>query len=269
LLSWEWARILEYAKIAFTLVFLARFSIEDYRRREVEDPEVYAYVAGSAVFYALSTMIVVLNLPPAYAAVFTALSLTIAPALFTLLHVKGLMGLGDVYVATGLSLSFTYPVLFNETGLPGTPVTAPPIILIILYACASVIIYSIGKALYIAARHRDLLKGLKPAEKILLPVIAKPMTVEEYLGTRFFYPLTIIEEDGGAVKQRVRLSYDVEKEDYREHQARLKTLVEKGVVKPETRIWVSHGIPFLTLILLGFAIFILLGDKPLTMTIQR
>jgi preflagellin peptidase FlaK len=214
-------------------------------------------------------MIVVLNLPPAYAIVFTALSLTIAPALFTLLYVKGLMGLGDVYVATGLSLSFTYPVLFNETGLPGTPVTAPPIILIILYACASVIIYSIGKALYIAARHRDLLKGLKPAEKILLPIIAKPMTVEEYLGTRFFYPLTIIEEDGGAVKQRVRLSYDVEKEDYREHQARLKTLVEKGVVKPETRIWVSHGIPFLTLMLLGFAIFIVLGDKPLTMTIQR
>jgi len=264
-ISWDWAWILEYAKIVFTLLFLARFSIEDYRKREVNDPEVYAYVAGSAVFYALSTLIIISNLPPAYTAVYTALSITIAPVLFTLLYLKGLMGLGDVYVATGLSLTFTYPVLFNETGLPGTPAIAPPVILIILYACASIIIYSAGKALHILTRHRDMLKNLSLTEKILLPIIAKPMTVREYLETRFLYPLTVFEEEAGAVKQKIRLSYDVEKEDYREHQARLKTLVEKGLVSPEAKIWVAHGIPFLTLLLLGFTTYLVLGDKPLTL----
>ncbi|MEM1635973.1 MAG: A24 family peptidase C-terminal domain-containing protein [Thermosphaera sp.] len=269
MLDLEAARFIEYAKIIYTLVFLARFSIHDIVKREVADPEVYAYTGGAVLFYIASTALALQYLTPQYVLVQTIFSLAIAPGLFYALYVKGLMGLGDVYVASGLSLTFTYPVLFNLSNAPGTPVILPPVITIILYACASIILYSIVKALYTVLKYKEMVSQLSTKHKILLPILAKPMRIREYLETRFFYPLTIIEEREGGVTYAVRLTYDVEREEYTAHQERLKKLLEKGLVKPDDYIWVSYGIPFLALILMGLVLFLLIGDGPLTPDLPR
>lgn len=251
-MQYELSNLVEAIKIIYVLGFLLVFSIQDYRRREISDNLVYVFTGGSIVFCSLT--IYMYKPPPLY----LAFSFMV-PALFIAMYLAGLMGEGDVYVV--FSLALLYPVPPHSSLLPGS--LLPPSLSITVYSTLSIVLVSLLYGVYTLIRYRSLLKEVPLKYRFIYPFIAKPMRLNEYLATEFYYPLTLIELKDNGVKTTYRLHYDVEEEDPRAYREMFKRLIESDVVPDTTYVWVSYGIPYIIPLFLGTIIFLLVGDAPI------
>lgn len=254
---WDPVNLLEAVKAVYTLVFLAVFSLQDYRSREISDRLVYLFTGGSAVFLAATLMLH--GFDPVYM-VFSA----VVPLTFTLLYYAGLMGEGDVYVAA--SLFMLYPSPPRAGFLPRS--LLPPLIPIVLYSTVSVVLISLLYASYTVIVHRNLLKGMPLKYRLIYPFIARPMKVADFIETRFYYPLTLIEAGDRETVTVYRLHYSVE-EDPGVYRELFRKLVDAGTISADTVIWVSYGVPYIIPLTIGVAAFLIIGDAPVLALIKH
>ncbi len=202
---------------------------------------------------------------PIFTIGYILLSLLVGSGLFTVLYLFGLMGKADVFLITEVTLLFPFIEIYDITWLKApVKIHVPPVMIIVLYSALSSIAFMLFKTVFISIRYWGKLpRDLSLSMKIALVLIGRPMTIREYLNTQNYYPLVLFEETKQGIIKKYRLTFDVEREDYVEHQEKFKELITKGLVSPDEYIWVTYGIPFLVPLLAGFILFLILSDLPL------
>ncbi len=256
--------LVEYAKIVYAIILLIYFSFLDLRDRSIPDKLVWGSLFLSGIFFILSLYIYVQVYPSTLLMFYLILSMITGPGLLTLMYFIRMIGGADVIVITDLALLFPVPVLSPILSTyVGVENVFPPILVIILYSTILFVLIIPIRITYLWTRHRDKLPRELPLHKrVLILVTGTPITVEEFLKKKHYYPLTIYEEENGILKKKWRTNFDIE-EEYTEHQERIRKLVEKGLLSYKEYIWVTYGIPFIVPLTIGLVVFLLIGDWPL------
>lgn len=251
--------LVEALKIPYALAFLAVFSVQDYKYRDIRDRLVYAFLGGSAAFFAATLYLNWIEALPQL--LIAHLSIGAFVFLVILLVFRlGMMGKGDLFVISSTILLLPCPSIYRV--LPTRAGALPPIIPILLYSTSMLVALSLISAIYVAARYRGLLRGLPLRYKLLYPIAARPLRLADYLRRDFYYPLQVPRVEGGRLEFVYRVGFDAEREDPRALKELYRKLVEAGLMKEGDYIWASYGIPFLVPYSIGFALFLLFGDRP-------
>jgi len=182
----------------------------------------------------------------------------------------GLMGKGDVFIIAMIVLIHpsidVYDYVLFQTRIPKF---LPPVYLIVLYSALITVVFTLVKSIYYLIVYRGKLPCGEPLRlKILMSIIGRPMSVEEFLKSKHYYPLTIIERGVGGVVRKYRLSFDAEHEDYKVHQENYRRLIEEGVISKDDVIWVTYGIPHIVPLTIGYVLFLIIGDYPFKIIID-
>lgn len=175
-------------------------------------------------------------------------SVVVSVALLTVMTYVGLMGGADVILILllGLGNPVVMPIFFPRFSLLGGEA-----ITVVLYT--SLIITLVG--LYNMLRNWKYAKDVTGANRFLLAFSGKRMTVSQFLNSRFYFPLTEIDESG---RMRVRTTFRADEDDayWRKKYAEL---LERGVVKESTEIWVTWGVPVIPFFLIAYVISLVVG----------
>lgn len=250
--------LVDYVRIVFSLLLMTVLSIQDLKSREVSSTLVYTYLCISVFVFVISTLLSELSIE--LRLFYFIVTMSITTGVLSLLYFYGLVGDGDVYVASAVGLCFTYPDAYKTT-LTRQGVL-PPSLVILLYSTMASILLSFINLLANLSRHREELEGIPLQYRILLPLVAFPIKIEDYLSGRYkyVYPIQIFEiDETGNVKTCFRLLVNLDKE-YKNH---IKDLVARGLLKGDQHLWVTYGLPMILFINIGLIAFLVLGDKPL------
>lgn len=252
--------LVEALKIPYALAFLIFFSVQDYKYRDISDRLVYAFLGGSLIFFAVTLFLNWGEEPPPLLAAHLSIGAFVFLVIL-LIYRHGMMGKGDLFVISSTILLAPLPSFYRV--LPTRAGILPPVIPVLLYSTGALAALSLLSAVYVVARHWELLRGLPLKYKLLFPIAARPLRLADYLERDFYYPLQVPRVEGGELRFAYRASFDVEKEDPRALKEIYRKLVESGIIKESDYIWASYGIPFLVPYSIGFALFLLLGDRPI------
>lgn len=250
-------RVLEVVKTATSATFLAALSYFDYKTRLLPDALVYAYLVTSILMYAVSAVVAVQEyglLPPI---LYTLLSAALCTGLMYSLYKAKLVGDGDVYVALSLSLMHAFPQSYGTT-LPGAGILPPPLV-VLFYASLIGLAYSLVQLAVSLVKWRWLLKELPGVHKILVPLIARPVKLGDYLSgkVKHSYPVQCLEVENGRVRVSMQLLTRIDEDDC------ILRSADKLRSFADYYIWVSPGLPFILYMLLGFVLFMAVGDSVL------
>lgn len=188
------------------------------------------------------------------------LSIVIVVLIGALSYFTGFIGGADVF--TLLFLALLFPWRFTLYSIPIVKFTTLPIVTFIVNSIVITFSYSIYYLVLNLTVYRGIVLHLNAPlyKKVILVFLGFPLKISRFLRSRFLYPLEIISvRDDGVVVREFRLTFNVE-EDYREHIEYIRKLVMEGVISENTYIWVTHGIPLIVFLLLGFTMSITLGD---------
>jgi len=255
--------LLDSVKILSTFITLLVLSIQDWRTRELDARIVYFYLILSILLFFASTII--LDAPLYMRLFYAGISLFTTAGLFILLYKTGLIGDGDVYIATALGLMFpysdTYKLTLQAYGL------LPPSMVIIFYASVSALVIMLTNVLQVIMRYRGALERLPQGYRIIVPLLGRPVKIRDYLNGKFkhYYPLQSFELDGEKLTVKFRLVTGVDNAEIND----LRNIVERGLLNPDDYIWITPGLPFILYLLIGFILVLLVGDKPLLTLISK
>ncbi|AFK50656.1 hypothetical protein TCELL_0231 [Thermogladius calderae 1633] len=249
--------LLAVVEYAITLLFLAPFSVYDYKKRDIPDKLVYLFLAVSAVFCFLNFYLVKDLIPFQAQALYTLVSVVPVPLVLLILTKLELVGLADFYVVTSIAIAYSAPLNY-PTLLGGYSVPVPPIVY-------SVLIYAL--VLQIAVHYGVLVvrlhglgfrvpKGFSAWDKVFLVVAGWPLTVSELLEKDYYVPLQEPFETPLGVEWRLKGLTKVEDSELR---SRIGEFLERGLVKHDEVVWASYGHPLVVYILFGFIIFLVRG----------
>ncbi len=254
--------ILLYIKIVYTIVMLSYFSILDIKYRDIPDRQVWFSLGVSILLFLASIPLYLSTYRLLFILVHILIALVVGPLVFYILYLRDLIGDADVVIASELAILYPTPEIYNvvlvKTGLE---IHIPPIIPMLLYTNLLIIVLIPVIALKNLLLHHNLYSGLKTGffRKLVLLATSKPVTVSQYLCMKHTYPLEELYVENGVLKRRFKTTFSIQ-EDYREHQERLRELLEKGYVSRDTVIIVTYGIPYVVPMLLGFLLFLVIGD---------
>ncbi|MEM0374482.1 MAG: A24 family peptidase C-terminal domain-containing protein [Sulfolobaceae archaeon] len=219
---------------------LTHTSILDIKYREIE-PKIWLIYLPLIIF--LYFNIQKLNLT------IYLISLIITNLLVYILYKLSMLGGADVIATALLSLgnSSVSPLIYLNNLVT---IGLEPLVLL-LYS--SLIIAIVGIINF--ARNFKYTKNMKIYDRILLAFNGKRMKVKDFITSKFYFPLTIIDEKGNI---SIRTNFSIEEDDkywrdmYRE-------LVKKGIISEDEYIWVSWGVPVLPFISIGYIVSIIIG----------
>lgn len=112
------------------------------------------------------------------------------------------------------------------------------------------------------SRHIDKIKEIPGCYKLIIPLVARPVRLGDYLSERlrYYYPIEEFELDReGFLRKRFKIMSGLDKR----HREYISDLLLKGIVSENHHIWVTYGLPMIFLIYIGLLILILLGDRPI------
>ena len=89
-------------------------------------------------------------------------------------------------------------------------------------------------------------------KKLILALSSRPMKVSKFLNTKFYYPVYI-------PGNLFRLHFSVEEDDSA-WRAKIRELIAKGVLREDSEILVTWGIPTVTLLAVAVVLYIAVGD---------
>ncbi len=137
----------------------------------------------------------------------------------------------------------------------------PPILPIIVYSSLLLVVQAPALFLYNIIFNRREVSRLRTStlKKIIIASTGVPVDAERYLSSKFFFPLELIDKRG---RRKLRVSFDVEEDDY-EHRIHVANLIRNGIISSDTKIWVTYGHPFLVYVLIGYIVWLVVGDAPL------
>lgn len=251
--------VINMVKVSSTLAFLGVLALQDLREREMSANLVYAYVAISAAVFAASLYFG--DMPPLVMLIYALFSLVATAGLFTSLFKLGLVGDGDVFVSLAIGLALfnpsTYDFTLTKVGI------LPPSIVVVFYAALTSVVLMVLNSVVVLTRYRCLLKHLSLRQRLLLPFVGKPVRLREYLEGKLKHHYLVQEftYSSRGVVTRYKTLIRVERNEL----SRLRELVDKGLLSPDTYVWVSPGIPFVFHLFLGVMLLIVLGDRPLAL----
>jgi preflagellin peptidase FlaK len=226
-------------QIAYTLVMLVITSIFDIKYREVPDKLWIPFVPMAIFTY--------LEWPYVNALVFVY-SVVTSVILLLIMAKVGLMGGADVVLILllGLGNPLVIPLLFPRLSLMGGEA-----ITVVIYASIFIVLWGLVNALR-NVRHVSSLSG---SNKWMIAFSGRKMTVREFLNSRFYFPLTEIDDSGNV---RLRTHFKVEEDDAY-WRKRYEELLRKGVVREDTEIWVTWGVPVIPFFLMGYVVSLVVG----------
>ncbi len=258
----DYVFLLELLKSAATGAFLAVLGFCDYKSRSLPDKLVYSYLGFSAAAFTASLFLALEKYPHGLCITYVAFSALILPAFFYSTYKAGLVGDGDVFVSLSVGLSYAFPLSYATT-IPRSGLL-PPALVITLYSVLASLVAVLAQALVVFAKYKSLVRSLPGVYKVLVPLLAKPIKLGDYVEGRakHFYPVQCFEKtsSGVVVKYRVgvRLNSGCSVE-----------LAEVAGLTREDYIWASPGQPLVFYMLLGFAAYVLLGDTPVLYLLTR
>jgi len=188
------------------------------------------------------------------------LSIVIVVLIGILSYLTGFIGGADVL--TLLFLALLFPWRFTLHSIPIVKFITLPIITFIVNSIVITLSYSIYYLILNFTVYRDIVLHLNIPlyKKAVLVFLGFPIKISRFLRSRFIYPLEVISvRDDGVVVREFRLTFSIE-EDYRDHIEYIRKLIMKGVISENSYIWVTHGIPLIVFLLIGFTMSITLGD---------
>lgn len=263
-------QVLEYVKSSMAFLFLTYFSILDLRTRDIPSRLVW-------FFLAISLILMIVSIPnyTAYslseAVFYVAINASLGPMLLYALFKAKLIGDADVIVVSSLTLLHPLPntydcILINVSA----PVKLPPILPIILYANLMVVMYLPVNIVINVVKYRDFYKSIKASfwKKIVLLAESRPVEAGKYLSMKHRYLLEDYKLTNGRLVKEVKLSFNI-LEDYTAHRYAVEKLLNEGFLKPEDLVLTTYGIPFIVLLLLGYIVFLLVGDTPMLILLLK
>ncbi len=257
--------VLEYIKIVYIIGVLIYFSILDILYRDVPDKLAWGSLAVSFIL-GLASIPLYFRYSSDLVILYSVMSMFLGPGIMYGLYKMGLMGGADVIVLTDIAVLFPLPTIYEVIVTPFNqaliPLRLPPILPILLYANLSVLIVIPFNIVYnLVKYHRFYSKlNISISKKIILLATAKPVKANDYLKLKHRYLLEEFNIDGGTLVRSPRTTFDIS-EEYTDHQELIRNLLEKGYLKPEDRVLVTYGIPYIVPILLGLIIFLVFGDS--------
>ncbi|BBD73155.1 peptidase A24 [Sulfodiicoccus acidiphilus] len=222
-----------------TTAMLVHVAVLDLRSREVNDAVWLYYLPLLALVYfqwgSFSPLVYT------YSVVATGMT-TYAMYRFSLL------GGADVICATlvGALNPVTHPFLFPN--LSGRGLEGLTVLLYTAIAIAVAGVLNLG-------RNFRYTSGLPWFKRLPLAFSGRRITVEEFLRSKFLFPLTEITEDGN-LKLRTTFSVDEDDSKWRET---FRLLLEQGKIGNDTYIWVAWGVPVLTFMLAAYVFSLMVG----------
>lgn len=247
---------LNLSKLVISVVMLAILGVQDLKSRELNARFVHIYLFSSATAFIVSTFFVE-DIPPIGRLIYSAFSLVTCGGLLALLYKIGLVGNGDVYVSTALGLMFPYPSAYKLT-LASAGIL-PPSLVIMLYASLLGALFAAINAVIVTSRYRAVLSKVPGKIKLVLPFIARPIKLIEYVEgrARHYIPVQAFRVINGRVVSEYSLITNLSRGP-----DELKALVSRGVLSPDTYVWLSPGLPFVFYLFIGLVAMAILGDKP-------
>lgn len=255
--------LVEIVKIASTLITLTMLSIQDWKTRELDGRIVYTYFLISVILFFISTITTRMSLEMLL--FYAGFSITATSGLFIILYSIGLVGDGDVYVATALGLMFPYTTIYHFT--PQSIGILPPCMVIVFYASLSALTLMIVNALYILVKHRDIVSRIPAEYRFIVPFIGRPVKIHEYLQGKFkhYFPLQVFEVKDEKVLVNFKLFTSIKSEET----LLLRDLINKGLLNTNDYIWVTPGLPFIFYLLIGFIMMLIVADKPILLIASK
>ncbi|MEM4732531.1 MAG: A24 family peptidase C-terminal domain-containing protein [Desulfurococcaceae archaeon] len=247
--------LLEAVKVLVSLVFLVVLGYYDMRSRLLPDVLVYTYAGVSTVVFTFTLFNIFRCYSPTVLAIYVLFSTALTTGLLYALYKMGHAGDGDVYVMLSIGLSHSFPSVYRVV-LLGYGLL-PPGLVILLYACIVQLIVLVYQALVNITKYRSVVKDLKGVYKLIVPLISKPVKIKDYVSSprEHVHPIQCPEVYENEVKWFFRLTSRIDEED-----CILKFKDELVNRMGDMYIWVSPKIPFVFYMMIGFVIFILLGD---------
>lgn len=254
--------MVDFSKIAVSLVLLLIMGLQDLKTREISNIAVYAYLGSSFLLFVLTLFT---NAPPPpLSIIYAILSLVITAGLFTLLYLYGLVGDGDVFVSFALGLMFAYPSVYNATIYSSG--IMPPSIAVVFYSALVGILLIIANAIYVFVFHREVLKSIPKPYMLILPFIGKPIKVRDYLEGRVKHHFIV--QDFHVKDNELNIEYKFFINVYEDVTKKIRDLLERGMLNPDSYVWVTPGLPFIFHFFIGVLVFVILGDKPIMLLLS-
>jgi len=231
-------------QILYSLVMLIHTSILDIKSREV-DPKIWLFYLPLAIFLYFNIQKINIVL---YIIIFI-----ITNSLTYILYKLSMIGGADVIAIILLSLgnSSVTPIIYLNNL---TTIGLEPLI-ILLYSSFLITIIGIINLI----KNVKYTKNMSIYDRILLGFNGKRMKVKEFINSKFYFPLTVIDDNGN---MSLRTNFSVEEDDKYWREKYLE-LIKKGVITGEEYIWVSWGVPVLPFICAGYIISLVVGCFPL------
>ncbi len=263
-------QVLEYVKSSIAFLFLIHFSILDLRTRSIPDRLV-------CLFLAISLTLMIASIPnyTAYSlseAIFYAvIDASLGPMLLYALFKVKLIGDADVVVVSSLTLLHPLPNIYDCVLINvSVPVKMPPILPIILYANLMVVLYLPANIVVNLVKYGEFYRSIKTGfwKKAILLAESRPVEAEKYISMKHRYLLEDYKLTDGGLAREVKLSFNI-LEDYATHRGVVEKLLNEGFLKPRDLVLTTYGIPFIVLLLLGYAVFLLVGDTPMLILLLK
>jgi preflagellin peptidase FlaK len=240
---------IEYAKLTIILGTLITTSAMDIRTREIP-PRIWSIIIPVLILFTSVELFLMKNL---FYVIVTVVGVVIVVIAVGLLYYVGLMGGGDLFALTAIAVANPWnPLSFIRGGdIDFMPFVVP----VLIYSSVSVSFLVVAYFFINISFHRKDLSSLPTKYKVLYMFTAVPVSVNDLLRKKYWYPL-----ERPWKRERYSLFFDVGEEDA-DIKEILHKMVEEGSISPQERLWSTYGIPFIVLILLGYILSILGGDK--------
>ncbi|MEM4487778.1 MAG: A24 family peptidase C-terminal domain-containing protein [Desulfurococcaceae archaeon] len=257
-------QIFEVVKMFLSIAILFVLGIQDLKSRELSETIVYLFLCCSLIGFIVSTFILG-SMQPILRLAYATISLLVTIGVFLTLYKLNLIGDGDLYISTSLGLMFPYPITYRAT-LVRTGIL-PPSLIIVLYASMLGIIFSAINAVIVISRHKESLDAMPTKIKMIIPFIAKPVKLIDYLEgkVKHCHPIQVFKVVNGKVISEYKFLIDINQDINEE----VKDLINKGSLSPNIYLWVTPGLPYVFHLLLGLIMLFILGDSPVLLLIFK
>lgn len=250
--------MLEFIRIAISLIFLGYASWSDIKTREVTN-KVWLFYAPLGSILTLIDRIIRRNYDYwLFALISIALTSILAISLFYL----GAFGGADAKAFMCIALAFpTHPGFIWNSQIASFHELFPITVLTnsILLSALSVFYMLLHNFLWKLRKGRKLFEGFEREpfwKKILTIFCGYKTSIEKLKEKDFYFPLEDINEDENGIKRFIVVfPSDKEREEIL---ARLEHYRDKGIIGGH--VWASPGLPMLVFITLGFIVALFFGD---------
>ena len=232
--------LLDYTSKIVAIIILSYLSFEDIKHREVPMwPFLIAIVACGSLALMGSK-------PSGLGLTLSIIENVFVIVLLLVVILLGLKGLGDLLAFIVVTVSSPF--------LGGSFCVFTLSFTTLLYYMFLFLGLAIGNFVYVVVKHLDKVSLLHGYEKIVFPLIARPIPVKDLIEgkRRWWFPIKI------CGKRNLFFDVNIEPENIVNE---IRDAVKRKCISLTDSVWAAYGYPALPLITIAYVIALLVGDK--------